>query len=267
MQDKVSRIAVDGLRSSDPTVLSVMIQDIINKPIDKLSQRTLCDLIALSETEGLPRSLERELSRFRDKMAREYNDIPVGTNLSEHLGRLAELPAEQIPASWREAVLARIHAGDIDERSRGLLAELAGRFERTPPEAITVASAPTVHVQRSRGPERPRSGTSLSRNTATPARGSRSRSGGSRSGASRSGASRPARDPQRTEWIREDVLNRLSGYGSKGLKQAILVAGAKHRAPWEDLSDEEIVSVLRALLREDRVRFSAGRWSIRGRGW
>ncbi len=263
MQDKVSRIAVDGLRSSDPTVLSVMIQDIINKPIDQLSQRTLCDLIALSETEGLPRSLERELSRFRDKMAREYNDIPVGTNLSEHLGRLAELPAEQIPASWREAVLARIHAADIDERSRGLLAELAGRFERVPPEAITVASAPTVHVQRGRGPERPRSGTSLSRNTATPARGSRSRSGGSRP--ARTPA--PARDPQRAQWVREDVLNRLSGYGSKGLKQAILVAGAKHRSPWKDLGDEEIVSALRALLREDRVRFSAGRWSIRGRGW
>ncbi len=263
MQDKVSRIAVSGLRSSDPTVLSVMIQDIINKPIDKLSQRTLCDLIALSETEGLPRSLERELSRFRDKMVREYNDIPVGTNLSEHLGRLAELPAEQIPASWREAVLARIHAGDIDERSRGLLAELAGRFEQTPPEVITIASAPTVHVQRSRGPERPRSGTSLSRNTATPARGSRSRSGASRPARTPV----PARDPQRAQWIREDVLNRLSGYGSKGLKQAILVAGAKHRAPWKDLSDEEIVSVLRALLREDRVRFSAGRWSRRGRGW
>jgi hypothetical protein len=69
-------------------------------------------------------------------------------------------------------------------------------------------------------------------------------------------------DTRREDWIRVDVLSRLKNYGSRGLKQQIIVAGTRHRAPWDDLSEKEVLAVLRKMKREGRVRFSAGRWMM-----
>ncbi|MEL6346872.1 MAG: hypothetical protein AAFV53_27410, partial [Myxococcota bacterium] len=69
-------------------------------------------------------------------------------------------------------------------------------------------------------------------------------------------------DDRRAEWIEEDVIDRLSNYGNRGLKESIIVAGSRHRASWEDLSEAEILAVLRRLKRESKVRYSAGRWMI-----
>ncbi len=43
--------------------------------------------------------------------------------------------------------------------------------------------------------------------------------------------------------------------------------GACHRSPWDNMGEEEVVAVLRTLAKENRVNFSAGRWSLRGRAW
>ena len=69
-------------------------------------------------------------------------------------------------------------------------------------------------------------------------------------------------DDRKAEWIEEDVISRLQNYGSRGLKEAIIVAGTRHRAPMKDLSEAEILAVMRRLKRESKVRFSAGRWII-----
>jgi hypothetical protein len=72
--------------------------------------------------------------------------------------------------------------------------------------------------------------------------------------------SKPKITPERLEWIRNDVLARLADYPDQGLKQAMLVAGARHRAPWNDLKDTEVVTVLKSLEAGNRVRNIAGRW-------
>jgi hypothetical protein len=72
-------------------------------------------------------------------------------------------------------------------------------------------------------------------------------------------------DDARAAWIVEDVLSRLTLYGVRGLKEPIVVAGARHRAPWGDMTEAEVVAVLRRLKREERLRYSAGRW-IAGSG-
>jgi hypothetical protein len=69
-------------------------------------------------------------------------------------------------------------------------------------------------------------------------------------------------DTRREEWIREDVISRLVNYGAKGLKEPIVVAGARHRSPWKDMTETEVLAVLRKLKREGRLRDSAGRWMI-----
>jgi hypothetical protein len=60
--------------------------------------------------------------------------------------------------------------------------------------------------------------------------------------------------------VREYVLERLQNYGHDGLKEAIVVAGSRHRAPWKDLTEKEVLSVLRQMERDGNVRHSAGRW-------
>jgi hypothetical protein len=69
-------------------------------------------------------------------------------------------------------------------------------------------------------------------------------------------------DTRREEWIREDVISRLVNYGAKGLKEPIVVAGARHRSPWKDMTEAEVLAVLRKLKREGRLRDSAGRWMM-----
>jgi len=261
MDGNVSRISVDGLRTSDPTVLSVMIQDIINKPIDKLSIQTLCDLVSLTEIEGLNRSLDRDLGRFREKMAREFNDIPVGNILNDHLERLAKLPTEQVPSYWREVVLDRSASTDLDSRSAEQLTALAEAFKQHPAEVVSIAESPTVKVQHA-----------ATRAAAANSGLQKRLVGGTPAGPRKRAPAKPrtpaiVRDPERAQWIRDDILDRLSNYGSKGLKQVMLIIGARKRAPWDDLGEDEIMAVLKDLLKNNRVSFSAGRWSMRGRSW
>ena len=81
-------------------------------------------------------------------------------------------------------------------------------------------------------------------------------------------ASRPklptksARDPERAVWLRQQVIQRLSSYGSSGLKQAVLVAGCQRQAPWDDVSPSEVLRVLRGLKDENKVKLSVGRWAM-----
>jgi len=60
-------------------------------------------------------------------------------------------------------------------------------------------------------------------------------------------------------------MERLEHYGDRGLKQAMLLAGAKHRAPWDDLQEAEIMAVLRKLEKSGTVKKSTNRWALRGR--
>jgi hypothetical protein len=68
-----------------------------------------------------------------------------------------------------------------------------------------------------------------------------------------------AKDHARAEWIEEYTVSRIRNYET-GLKEAILVGGTRHKAPWPDVTDREVRSVLRRLAREGKLRFSAGRW-------
>jgi len=255
MKGKVKRVSAEGLRTSDPTVLSILIQDLLHTPIDKLSALTLCDLIALSETEGLPRSMGRDLGRFRERMVRAYADIPDGPLLTEFFQRMAEVEAQMVPTFWRDAVAAR---EDILSAPTAALDGLRAAWAQAEPKPVVLTSRPVVRVQRD---ERVRGRESISRATrkATPTKSA------GRKRAVRAPAHQ--RDVRREQWIREDVISRLKSYGSRGLSQAILVAGSQHRAPWNDLGEDEVLSTLRKMAKEGSVKYSAGRWSARGRGW
>ena len=67
-------------------------------------------------------------------------------------------------------------------------------------------------------------------------------------------------DDERADWISEDVLSRVIKYGNRGLKEHVIVAGSRHRSPFKDLTEAEVLAVLRRMKREGRIRHSAGRW-------
>lgn len=255
-----NRISVGGLRKADPTTLTVLTQDVIRRPLGQIDRRTLLDLLALSEVpEQLPDTLPAETSAFREQMFREIADIPDGPPLAEFAMELKAIGASFAPVQLRERVIAL-----TDDRRHGdavtALRELIEHWAGEPAEVVALPKKETT--------------TSKRRVVATPAAAS-APSPNSRHQIlepitapvkEKKAAATPAAqvDPRREEWVREDVVSRLVQYGAKGLKEPVVVAGARHRSPWKDMSEEEVIKYLNKMKRDGKIRTSAGRWMIGG---
>ena len=264
MEQRKNRIAVGGLRKADPTHLTVLVQDVLRLPLLQLDPRTFADLMALSEIASqVPTQLAKELASFGDRMMRETGDLPDGPPLADFLRELAGVHAHAQPTCLREGLqtlcVNRTHEEVVpafEALERHWATEEPMPVELAQPAPKPVTKVPT-----------PRRGSASSASSASspevakvrrptldilpPVSAPRRRAG-----------SAVMSDTRREDWIREDVLSRLVNYGSRGLKEQIIVAGTRHRAPWDDLTEGEVLAVLRKLKREGRVRYSAGRWML-----
>jgi hypothetical protein len=231
-------VSVEGLRKADQDKILVLTSDTLRTPLVRLDPITLCDLLALSElADGLGVALKRDLDLFRAQMIRELEDLPDGPPLRDFAVVLGEVAPGKVPQSLRAAVEAII-PDRKDLEAIDLLKSLLARWEPTPPEDFPPPPKTEKAVKEKR--------------TATKA--------------PKEKAEKKARTPvsqvdaSRAEWVRADVLERLQNYGHDGLKEAIVVAGARHRSPWKDLTEKEVLAVLRQMERDGAVRHSAGRW-------
>ena len=246
MDRSKKRISVAGLRDADPTTLLVLTQDVLTTPLARLDPDTLCDLLALSElSAGLPVALARDLARFRPQMFRELQDLPDGPSVVAWVEELSHVQPERVPASLRE-VVGRLVGERRAADAVAALASLVERWAEVEPSPVTLRPAPPAR-NRQKVAEVPR------RTVIPPAPASRT-------GPSRTPSAQV--DLRRAEWITEDILARLRNYGASGLKEPVVVAGARHRAPWKDVDEAEVRAVLRKLGRDGRVRQSAGRWFL-----
>jgi hypothetical protein len=238
MDMETRRVTVNGLRGADIATLQVLTQDVIRLPLNQIEADTLCDMFALSELdEGIPPQLALDLLAFRENRIRELNDLPDGEALSDFAKSLAALAADQVPGTLRAAVTALT---PDREQSAEALTELASHLSSAEPAAAMVRAAQ---------PEAP-----------SPA--AKAAAGVTKAKKPKRKSTRaPAKDPARAEWIEEYAIIRLKNYET-GLKEAILVGGTRHKAPWEDITEREVRSVLRRLAREGKLRISAGRWMI-----
>lgn len=243
----MKRAHIEGLRRSDPITLSVLVQDLVRKPLVGLDTRSLADLFALADKESLPVDLLRDLRKFREQMLREIADLPDGHVLQDWLEEFMSFSADRVPPSLRGAVLKRSEDSGIRPDTLALLEKVEEHFAEQAASEVEIVERAVQTVQK--GPSVLSPEERRKRRAAT--------------GAKR--VPRTAADPAREKWIRADLLERLENYGSQGLKQAMLVAGAKHRAPWNDLKDSEILAVLRELERSGKVKKSTNRWAIKGR--
>lgn len=244
MERRKNRMSVGGLRRAEPTTLSVLTQDVLRLPVTQIEPATLLDLLALAEIpDQLSTALARDLGRFREQIFREIEDLPDGPALAEFASELAELDAGRAPQELRDHLAGLVEEREHPEAVEALQA-LMSHWEGTEPESVTLPE-PSVTPRVESGSK------AKVQKVAPRTRAPRRRT-----------AAAATKDPRREEWIREDVLSRLVNYGNRGLKQPIVVAGARHRAPWKDLTEAEVLATLRKLKREGRLRFSAGRWMM-----
>ena len=243
----MKRAHIEGLRKSDPITLSVLVQDLVRKPLVGLDTRSLSDLFALADQETLPVDLLRDLRKFREQMLREIADLPDGHVLQDWLEEFLGFSAERVPGVLRAALIGRSEDRGIRPDTLALLERVESHFAQQAAAGVEIVQRAVKTVQK--GPD-----------VLSPEERKRRRAA---TGAKR--VPRTVADPAREKWIRADVLERLENYGSRGLKQAMLVAGSKHRSPWEDLKDAEILAVLRDLERSGKVQKSTNRWAIKGR--
>lgn len=244
MDEKKKLVSVAGLRKADPTTLQVLTQDVLRTPLVRIEPATLVDLLALSELgeDQVPGAMVKELSSFQRQMFRELADLPDGIALASFAADLCGLRAETLPKCLRDAV-AELLPDRKDADAVNALQALIDHASTVDPEAI---SLPAMAVA-----------DSPNKSAVTKVKPAKKK----RTSRTAKSAEAKLLEEERGQWIEGDVIVRLAQY-STGLKEAIMVAGSRHRAPWEDVTEKEVLKVLRRLKREERLRFSAGRWYV-----
>lgn len=259
------RVPVLPLRGSDLTLLEVQLPDLLRRPIGQIAHVNVMDLIELSKTDGRPKTIDRTLQAFVDGLKRQVADIPKGPLWEQYLEELGELSGKQVPLRFR-AMLAE--EGSEPERATAKVQALLDRWSAEDPEPFDVSSRAT-RIQRAEmvQPRAPAPEPS----SAPRERGEGRKRGGSTtprasSGAAKTAAPRakPVMDIERRDFVVDQSLERLARTTDKGLAETVLVAGVRHagRDAYPDLTPLEIVQVLKSLKEANRVRYSAGRWSL-----
>ncbi|MCK6524116.1 hypothetical protein L6R49_22135 [Myxococcota bacterium] len=234
----------------------MLTQDVLRKPLAYIHPATVADLFALSELSSLPKPLPDDLARFCKQMAREYNDLHDGRGLEDVLAEYGDLPPARVPTSLRALILGRLASKTLSPTNRAGLEALGASWEGVNPEVVKLPEGKKARVERPPVPDSHKAPEERLAATSAPALpGARARV----AAAPKTPAA--ARDQRRDEWVREDMLDRLRSSSSNGLKQSILVAGARHRSPYKDLAEEEVLYALKRLEKDGLARLSAGRWS------
>jgi hypothetical protein len=250
-------IHVEGLRKSDPVTLSVLAQDLMRLPLIELDPRSVCDLIALSMSDSLPVQLTTDLSGFRAQMLREISDLLDGDVLLAWLAELSTVDVNRVPEPIRDSIKDKLEISEKRDCA-DKLKELVKCFDEAGSDAVEVLSTSVIEVERGRSQTVPDS--RYHGKTAPfaekPVKAKRT------PGRKAIPKVKTEEQKERDTWIEADIVENLTNYFGKGLKQSILIAGVRKRAPWSDVKFPEVVSALKSLKERQLVKFSAGRWLI-----
>ena len=257
------RVHLDNLRKTDHVTLQVLIADALRRPIGQLAPATLADLMALSEVETLPAAMKRDLSGFALRMGQEVADIPDGDGWKEFIDELTGLEPARVPHALRALVKAESERTGRPKTTIDLANQVLSAWEETEPEPWEMGGK-SVKIERAaaRDPE----GTTKRSRRSTATRGRTTRSSSTSSSKRSATPRKPVApvDPEREQFLNDMVLERLAGYGEKGLAENILVMGISHRAreTYADVSNQEISARLKYLDKVGSIRKSAGRWRL-----
>jgi hypothetical protein len=248
------------LRGSDVTGLEVQLPELVRKPLNQIALVNVMDILELAGTEGRPKALDRALQGFVASIGRHVADIPKGRAWELFLDELSELEGKQVPLVFREMLQQEI---EKPERAAPRIQGLLEKWSQQPPTPFPLSTR-TTRIQRAelvvpKGP-------SPEPSSAPRERGERARAprGERVPKAPATPRPKPAVDIERRDFVIDQCMERLARSPEKGLAELVLVAGVKHAAQgqYPDMAPVEITGVLKQLKEANRVRFSAGRWTL-----
>ena len=242
----VQKENVDNLRQSDAVTLGILVADLLRLHIERIEISCVADMFALAEAD-LPASITAELRNWATRAARDVVDLPEGEARAIFLSEVAELPPAKVSKGFREAVQGMAVHG-----SPGTIAaldELAKAWDAAAPEVITIPkkAGKVVAAAQAKAAKDP-----LAKKVVGAPK--------KRVGAAKTPAADV--DPRRALYIRDEAVATLSPY-ERGVKESILVAGIRSRAPYPDVNEAEVRTELRKLERERKLKKTAERWMIR----
>ncbi len=239
------RIDIDNLRSSDPATVQVLAEDALRRPLGQIGPGTLLDLFALSEVEELPKGLARALQSFAERITREIADLPNGKPFKEFLDEISLQPHERIPATLRQAIRAEWERDAREQADKDLANAHLEAWSLVGPDVIALPTQSTAPVQQEPAEDAP----TEKKRARTPRAPKKKPTG---------------MEPERENFIRQMILERLSGYGESGLAEQILIAGLMHRGKttYADISPFQIMTVLKDLKASGQLKLSVGRWKL-----
>ena len=241
------------LRGSDAMLLRVQLSDLLRLPVRQLSAENALDVVALGELVSCPKVLIKQIDGFVQRFSQELTELPGVTAFDEFLDELEEIPGERIPTTvrtWLQREAARA------DRPVDRIQELLAKLETTVPEAFDIGGRThkVEHIAAG-SPPKSRLGSKEARPTSDRPKRARTAAAPRISG--------PAHDVERHGAVQNLCMERLQGASDRGLAQAVMVAGIRHRAGQAGLSGvtpAEVMKALRTLEQAGRVRHSAGRW-------
>ncbi len=245
----ITRLHVEGIRTAAPQHIAVLIADLIRTHIDRIAVPCIADMYAVSEGD-LPVILADDLSTWARRATREIHDLPDVEAVS-FLAELGELPPELVPGALREAIVP------LKERPLAEVVEAVSRLEERFAEVaankVVIHRQPKAEAKAKAKPRRPIGEPSSDPEAVRTPKPRAPR------------ASNNGVDPARAEFIRKDITDRLTlrEYAERGLKESILAAGVKHRSPYTDMTEAEILQEVRRMERERKLRSTGGRWVLR----
>lgn len=248
------------LRGKDPTTLEVTLMDALSLPVGRVSTLDLVAMFALSETEGVPKNLRKDLGVFATRIENEVADLPDGSLLKDMAIELQDVPAEQIPVRFRDLIKREAERATRDAGERALLQSVLDAAADIEPEAFPIGGGHGPSITRTEQTPPP---SSLKAGKAAKAK----KTGGRTKAATRSARAVVVEDPERTKWLRTKLMERLAGYSEAGLSEMVLIAGITHagKPVYPRLMPGDIQKVLKELKESGQLRHSAGRWSVPGR--
>lgn len=228
MSEQIKRVSVEGLRGADVATIQVLTQDVLGLPVNQISPETVCSLFALAEvSDQVPEQLAADLSGFVGRVGREMSDM---ADLGEYLAIVMSGSPSLVPETFRSAV----STAAPDSEAAAQLAAFVAESDADPFEVSESASLAANAAETRTKAVKPKKSAA---------------------------AVKKQNDAERREWIGQFVTQRLQNYET-GLKESLLVGAARHKAPWDDITDREVRSVLRALGRDGKLRTTVGRWLI-----
>lgn len=236
------RAPLQKLRGSDPVLLEVQVQDLLNRPMAQLEPENLCDVFALAEHEAPPKRLRRSLEKFVERAMAEMAELPDGGSLKSFCEELALVDGERVPQTLRDHLQA---LSEREGRDGAPLEATLAAFEGTEPLAFELGEGETKPQRASVAPSAAR----------------RSRTSGRT--ATRKVASTRIVDEEQHEFLCEMVMDRLESSANNELGEKVLVAGVQHRAKkkYPRVLPHDVNAAMQDLLKKGLVRKTATRWS------